>query len=287
MNKYTRMNWENTPSTATPLSADNLNHMDEGIEQATDGVTVVEEDLKTAKADLVEVKSEVETARGDYDNLNARLNGIDTTVGNKADKSTVSQLSARLQSAETTLAGKANATDVNNALKAKEDNSNKVSNKMQITDKVNNYPNIKYLEDNYYDFNELYTSDEVDALLSEKYNSSNIESGTATLTPYESQVDKSKSATCIYKKIGDVVIVNATVTMNAGSLGATTIMHFKNLPFANKTANSVLCVGISNKNGLFRGSVSSNAWLQFLPQGGKAYTFVDGEQISFTFVYQI
>lgn len=63
MNKYTRINWENTPSTATPLTADNLNHMDEGIEQATDGVTAVEEALKTATAELATVKSEVETAR--------------------------------------------------------------------------------------------------------------------------------------------------------------------------------------------------------------------------------
>ena len=59
MNKYTRMNWENTPSTATPLTADNLNHMDEGIERATDGVTAVEEALKIATADLTTVKSEV------------------------------------------------------------------------------------------------------------------------------------------------------------------------------------------------------------------------------------
>lgn len=103
MNKYTRINWENTPSTATPLTADNLNHMDEGIEQATDGVTAVEEALKTATAELATVKSEVETARGSSSSLNARLNGIDSSVTNKAEKSTVSQLSARMQTAEKAL----------------------------------------------------------------------------------------------------------------------------------------------------------------------------------------
>lgn len=80
------MNWENTPSTATPLTADNLNHMDEGIERATDGVTAVEEALKIATADLTTVKSEVETARGSSSSLNARLNGIDSSVSNKAEK---------------------------------------------------------------------------------------------------------------------------------------------------------------------------------------------------------
>ena len=168
MNKYTRMNWENTPSTATPLTADNLNHMDEGIERATDGVTVVEEALKTATADLTTVKSEVETARGSSSSLNARLNGIDSAVTNKAEKSTVSQLSARMQSAETSLTGKANATDVANALKAKEDNSNKVSSKTDITDNRVNYPSIEYLDAYYYKANELYSSEETNELFGNK-----------------------------------------------------------------------------------------------------------------------
>lgn len=174
MNKYTRMNWENTPSTATPLTADNLNHMDEGIERATDGVTVVEEALKTATADLTTVKSEVETARGSSSSLNARLNGIDSSVSNKADQSTVSQLSARMQTAETSLAGKANATDVANALKSKEDNLNKVSSKTDITDSSTNYPSIKYLDDYYYSANEIYSSEEIDELLGNKADSNSF-----------------------------------------------------------------------------------------------------------------
>ena len=86
----------------------------------------------------------------------------------------------------------------------KEDNSNKVSNSSQITDYTQNYPSIKYLTDNYWDSADSYSSDEVDILLNakadsktlnerltrmdmsigSKYDSSNIELGTATLTPY-------------------------------------------------------------------------------------------------------
>lgn len=175
MNKYTRMNWENTPSTATPLTADNLNHMDEGIERATDGVTAVEEALKTATAELATVKSEVETARGSSSSLNARLNGIDSAVTNKAEKSTVSQLSARMQTAEKALTGKANATDVANALKSKEDNSNKVSSKTDITDSKTNYPSIEYLNEYYYDANELYSSKETDELFGNKADKSDVD----------------------------------------------------------------------------------------------------------------
>lgn len=84
MNKYNKIVFVN--GSAPPLNADNLNHMDEGIERATDGVTAVEEALKTATADLTTVKSEVETARGISSSLNARLNGIDSAVTNKAEK---------------------------------------------------------------------------------------------------------------------------------------------------------------------------------------------------------
>lgn len=190
MNKYTRINWENTPSKATPLTADNLNHMDEGIERATDGVTAVEEALKTATSDLTTVKSEVETARGSSSSLNARLNGIDSAVTNKAEKSTVSQLSARMQTAETSLAGKANATDVANALKSKEDNSNKVSSKTDITDSNTNYPSIKYLNEFYYDANETYSSAETDELLGNKADVNSVYSKTETDNSLGEKADK-------------------------------------------------------------------------------------------------
>ena len=83
MNKYTRMNWENTPSTATPLTADNLNHMDEGIEQATDGVIVLETEVNQLKSNaeidktnLETVKSEITAARGDSETLGERLDNL-------------------------------------------------------------------------------------------------------------------------------------------------------------------------------------------------------------------
>ena len=190
MNKYTRMNWENTPSTATPLTADNLNHMDEGIERATDGVTAVEEALKTATSDLTTVKSEVETARGSSSSLNARLNGIDSAVTNKAEKSTVSQLSARMQTAEKALTGKANATDVDNALKSKEDNSNKVISKTDITNSKTNYPSIEYLDAYYYKANELYSSEETDEFLGNKADVNSVYSKAETDNSLGEKADK-------------------------------------------------------------------------------------------------
>ena len=120
-----------------------------------------------------------------------------------------------------------------------------------------------------------------------KYNSSNIEYGTATLTPYSTQIDKIKSATCTYEKIGDIVIVNAAVIMNATSLGGTSSISLLNMPFSNKSDVIVHDIGISKNGGMFRGSVSKSAWLQFTPLDKKAYEFVTNEQVNFSLVYKI
>lgn len=109
MNKYTRMNWENTPSKATPLTADNLNHMDEGIERATDGAIALE--------------SEIAKARGNHNSLGARLDTADANLTKKANKSDIDSINSRLQSTEATLKNKANTTDVSNSLAKKADKS--------------------------------------------------------------------------------------------------------------------------------------------------------------------
>lgn len=296
MNKYNKIVFVN--GSAPPLNADNLNHMDDGIERATDGAIAIETEIATARggsadlntrftadeASLEAVKSEITTARGGSNSLGARLNGIDSSVSNKADKSTVSQLSARMQTAEKALTGKANATDV----ASKEDNSNKVSSKTDITDSSANYPSIKYLDDYYYDANEAYSSEETDKFLATKYDSSNIELGTATLTPYSTVADKIKSANCTYKTIGDIVIVSATVKMNAVSLGGNSMCPLIDLPYKCISEDNVFCVGISNLGKLFKFAIpKNNTWLQFSTQDKTAYTFADGEQINVICLYKI
>lgn len=132
-----------------------------------------------------------------------------------------------------------------------------------------------------------YSASEVDSLLAAKYDSSNIESGTATLTPYSTLIDKIKSATCLYEKIGDIVIVNVTVIMNATSLGGTSTIALLNMPFSNKSDVIVHDIGISKNGGMFRGSVNKSAWLQFTPLNKQAYNFVADEQVNFSLIYKI
>ena len=149
---------------------------------------------------FVEISREIATARGSHDSLGARLDGIDSSVSNKADKSTVSQLSARMQTAEKALTGKANATDVANALKSKEDNSNKVSSKTDIADSNTNYPSIKYLNDYYYDANETYSSAETDEFLENKADVNSVYSKAETDNLLGEKADKVEVDTSLANK---------------------------------------------------------------------------------------
>ena len=133
-----------------------------------------------------------------------------------------------------------------------------------------------------------YTASEVDALLANKYDSSNIESGTSKLTPYSTVADKIKSASCTYKTIGDIVIINATITMNAITMGANNTYPLINLPYKCISDSNVYCVGITSNNKLFKFAVpKNNTWLQFQSQDKTAYTFADGEQINVICSYKI
>lgn len=49
---YTRINWENLPSTNTPIDEVNLNKMDAGIEDVDTRLTTVEGEIDTAQTDI-------------------------------------------------------------------------------------------------------------------------------------------------------------------------------------------------------------------------------------------
>ena len=253
MNKYNKIVFVN--GSAPPLNADNLNHMDEGIERATDGAIALE--------------TEITTARGGQNSLGARFDTTDANLASKANKST-------------TLAGYG-ITDAY----TREETDKKLARKLNSmpfdSEPKNNSP--CYLTSGAV-YNALLVKADKTALAT-KYDSSNIELGTATLTPYSTQIDKIKSATCLYEKIGDIVIVNVTVIMNATSLDGTSSISLLNMPFSNKSDVIVHDIGISKNGGMFRGSVTKSAWLQFTPLNKKAYNFVADEQVNFSLIYKI
>lgn len=254
MNKYNKIVFVN--GSVPALNADNLNHMDEGIERATDGAIALE--------------SEIATARGSSNSLGARLDTVDTNLANKADKAS-------------TLAGYG-ITDA--YTKEKTD--------QKLAQKLNSMPfdsEPKYNSPCYLTSGTVYSALLVKAdktALATKYDSSNIESGTSTLTPYSTIADKIKSASCTYKTIGDIVIVGATIKMNAATIGANSTYPLIDLPYKCIAEDNVFCVGISNLGKVFKFAVlKNNTWLQFQTQDKTAYTFADGEQINVICSYKI
>lgn len=254
MNKYNKIVFVN--GSAPPLNADNLNHMDEGIEQATDGAIALE--------------TEIATARGGSNSLGARLDTVDTNLAKKADKAN-------------TLAG----YGISDAY-TREGTDKKLARKLDSmpfdSEPKNNSP--CYLTSGAV-YNALLVKADKTALAT-KYDSANIESGTSKLTPYSTVVDKIKSASCVYKTIGDIVIINVTITMNAITMGANTTYPLIDLPYKCISDSNVYCVGITSNNKLFKFAVpKNNTWLQFQSQDKTAYTFADGEQINVICSYKI
>lgn len=254
MNKYNKIVFVN--GSAPPLNADNLNHMDEGIERATDGAIALETEIATARGDsadlntrftadeasLEAVKSEIATARGGQNSLGTRLDKTDKSIARKLDSMPFDSEPKNNSPCYLTSGA------VYNALLVKADKT----------------------------------------ALATKYDSSNIESGTSTLTPYSTVADKIKSANCTYKTIGDIVIVSATVKMNAVSLSGNSMCPLIDLPYKCISEDNVFCVGISNLGKLFKFAIpKNNTWLQFSTQDKTAYTFADGEQINVICLYKI
>ncbi|WP_304033913.1 hypothetical protein [Ruminococcus bromii] len=315
MNKYTRMNWENTPSTATPLNADNLNHMDEGIEQATDGVIAVEENLKTATADLTAVESEVETARGEYESVGERLDnlipddvGVITTdhMQDGAVKTlkiadaavTQSKLSADLKSSISSIANKADTADVNASLALKADKATtldgygitdaytKTTVKSLLAGKLDamsfdSEPTLNspcYLTSGTV-YNALLVKADKTALAT-KYDSSNVEVGKGELTPAQAIYDGYKGS-FNYSKIGKTV----TVALNITALVAgKNYVQFAGLPYTALTASrlsSIVAYTTANKLVNLR---LDGSWLYI---SSPDTTFADGEKINAIITYII
>lgn len=81
---YTRINWENEPSTNTPVSATNLNIMDKGIKDIEDGTTQVADAANADNADKLDGKKWVKVGDGTVTISDASEDAIDLSsyIGN-------------------------------------------------------------------------------------------------------------------------------------------------------------------------------------------------------------
>ena len=311
MNKYNKIGFVN--GSAPALNADNLNHMDEGIEQATDGAIALETEIATARGDSADlntrftadeasieaVKSEITTARGSYDNLDQRLNdlivddeGVITTF-NLADGAvattiiedgavTLDKLAADLAKIINNKANKATTLAGYGITDAYTQSEIKV----KLDQKLNKIPfdseptlgSPCYLTSGAV-YNALLVKADKTALAT-KYDSSNVEVGKGELTPAQAIYDGYKGS-FNYSKIGKTV----TVALNITTLVAgKNYVQFAGLPFMAMTASrlsSIVAYTTANKLVNIR---LDGSWLYINSPGT---TFAEGEKINSIITYII
>jgi len=88
---YTRVNWQNAPSTATPVNAENLNIMDKGIADAHSQLAEIASD----KADVTYVNKQLNFKR----DKETKIKGTDLETATDSDKIQLVNLSEEVQNA--------------------------------------------------------------------------------------------------------------------------------------------------------------------------------------------
>ena len=311
MNKYNKIGFVN--GSAPALNADNLNHMDEGIERATDGAIALETEIATARGDSADlntrftadeasieaVKSEIATARGSYGNLDQRLNdlivddeGVISTF-NLADGAvataiiedgavTLDKLAADLAkiinnkaNKATTLAGYG-ITDAYTQSQINTRLDQKLKKMPFDSEPTLNSP--CYLTSGAV-YNALLVKADKTALAT-KYDSSNVEVGKGELTPAQAIYDGCKGS-FNYSKIGKTV----TVALNITNLVAgKNYVQLAGLPFMAMTASrlsSIVAYTTANKLVNIR---LDGSWLYI---NSPDTTFAEGEKINVIVTYII
>ena len=311
MNKYNKIVFVN--GSAPALNADNLNHMDEGIEQATDGVIVLETEVNQLKSNaeidktnLETVKSEITAARGESETLGERLDNLlpdevdvittdhmrDGTVKTLkiADAAvTQSKLSADLKSSISSIANKADTADVNASLALKGDKA-KTLDGYGITDAYTKTTVKSLLAgkldamsfDNEPTFNSpcYLTSGTVYSALTKKFDNSNIETGKGNLAPAQAIYDGYEGS-FNYSKIGKTV----TVALNITTLVAgKNYVQFAGLPFMAMTASRLSSIAVYTTANKLVNIRLDGSWLYINSPGT---TFAEGEKINVIVTYII
>lgn len=251
------------------------------LSQITEQQNQIEENL--ALIEQTDLSSKLDDAKGVI-TTNHIANGAvtsikiaDNAIANSQIISGTISLDKLSADAQNTISAKADKTE----LEAYEKSDNKIYTEEDITDVDLNYPSVLYLNEYYYKFNET------DELLAEKYDSSNIETGSGTLTANDANTDKINSAQFEYQKIGDQVNLHIYVDFKAFTpTSSSQSITLSGLPFVCK--NSVtpreMCVTTAKKQMLW-GIVPNSAGLTLLLFSASAFT--ENEKLSFSLRYRI
>lgn len=242
---YTKTNWEDAPSTATPLCAENLNKIENGI---------------------YENSIEIALAGGNINTLSERTIAINTALSAKADKT---ELEDEITDLDETVTMKINLK----ADKDSVDNAVAQLSKQIADNKSSADESISTLSQTVTD-NKTAT----DKALATKYNSSNIESGTGELSPAQPSY-----AGCAgrfdYVKNGKVVTVSVNITK---LIADKAYIQMSGLPFPAKIESKLSGFAVYSTTNKLRNIRLDGSWLYISSPMDK---FVKDEKINFTITY--
>ena len=320
---YNKINWEDAPSTATPLDAENLNRMDGGIYTNSVDIAVMGTNIETLSHSVVEIKESNKNIEKRIDDTNAAIEKTKDEVLTKADKAN-------------TLAGYGitdayDKTYINRALKFKLDakpfDTEPVKNSPNyitsgtvyisvnalnqsiakkadkattlagygITDaydktylnKALNNKLIKMPFDtvpaadspNYVTSGTVYNSvNTLNQSIAAKYDSSNFESGSGSLTPGQAIYDGNEGS-FNYVKNSKVVTVSVNITKLVADKS---YIQMAGLPFLAKNESRFSSIAVYSTTNKLRNIRLDGSWLYISSLTDK---FTEDEKINFTITY--
>ena len=258
---YTKTNWEDAPSTATPLCAENLNKIENGIYENSIDIALVGDNINTLSERIIAINTAL-SAKADKTELEDEITDLDETVTMK--------INLKADKADT-LAGYGitdayDKTYINRSLKLKLDA------KPFDTAPKENSPN-------YITSGTVYNSvNTINQTIATKYDKSNIESGTGELSPAQSSFEGC-AGRFDYVKNGKVVTVSVNITK---LIADKSYIQMSGLPFPTKIESKLSCIAVYSTTNKLRNIRLDGSWLYISSPMDK---FVEGEKINFTITY--
>lgn len=269
---YTKTNWEDAPSTATPLCAENLNKIENGIYENSIDIALAGGNINTLSDRITAINAALST-KADKTELEDEITDIDETVTKKinlkADKAN-------------TLAGYG-ITDAYNKTyldKALKDKLNKMPFDTAPKENSPNYITSGTLYSSVNTLNQTIAKNKTAAegAIAAKYDSSNVESGTGSLTPGQAIYDGNEGS-FNYVKNGRVVTVSVNITKLVADKS---YIQMAGLPFPAKSESRFSSAAVYSTTNKLRNIRLDGSWLYISSPMDK---FTDDEKISFTITY--
>nr|WP_294665322.1 hypothetical protein [uncultured Ruminococcus sp.] len=242
---YTKTNWEDAPSTATPLCAENLNKIENGIYENSIDIALAGDNINTLSERTIAINTAL-SAKADKTELEDEITDLDETVtmkiNLKADKDSVDNAVAQLS--------KQIADNKSSADESISTLSQTVTDNKTATDKS----------------------------LAAKYNSSNVENGTGELSPGQT-IYEGCAGKFDYVKNGKVVTVSVNITKLVANKS---YIQMSGLPFPAKNESRLSNIAVYSSTNKLRSINLAGSWLFISSPTDK---FTDDEKINFTITY--